>query len=137
MKNKYIVIPWALIIIILIYQVVTHIKPNMLGFGIKPIHIAVVGPMSGPDKENGQAMVKGVRLYIDELNNAGGVYGRKVKLRIFDDRNQRRRHSPAADNRPVRRDTQRSAKCLSSDHSQSSPGFFPGELGAAHESAQW
>jgi branched-chain amino acid transport system substrate-binding protein len=54
-----------------------------------PYYIAVAGPMSGKSEINGQAMVKAIRLYLDELNDQGGIEGNPVELLIFDDQNQR------------------------------------------------
>jgi len=54
----------------------------------KPLYIAVSGPMSGKGETNGQAMVNGIQLYLDEINLQGGIGGRPVKLLIFDDQNQ-------------------------------------------------
>jgi len=53
-----------------------------------PYHIAVAGPMSGKSEINGKAMVKAIQLYLDELNNEGGIEGHPVELLIFDDQNQ-------------------------------------------------
>jgi branched-chain amino acid transport system substrate-binding protein len=54
----------------------------------KPFYIAVSGPMSGKSEINGQAMVKGVQLYLDKINQQGGIHGHPVKLLTFDDQNQ-------------------------------------------------
>lgn len=52
-----------------------------------PVVLAVVGPMSGPATFQGQAMSDAARLAIEEANAAGGVGGRRVELRVFDDGN--------------------------------------------------
>jgi branched-chain amino acid transport system substrate-binding protein len=54
----------------------------------KPIYIAISGPMTGKGKVNGQAMVKGAQLYLDQINQQGGIQGHPVELLIFDDQNQ-------------------------------------------------
>lgn len=51
------------------------------------IHIAVVGPMSGTDAVEGISFKQGAQLYVDEINKAGGIHGRKVILDVFDDEN--------------------------------------------------
>ena len=51
----------------------------------KPIYIALAGPVTG---NNGQAMVKGVQLYIEQVNQQGGINGQPLKLLIFDDKNE-------------------------------------------------
>jgi len=49
------------------------------------IYIAVAGPMSGEYEISGQKMLRETKMYIDEVNQAGGVNGKKIKLLIFDD----------------------------------------------------
>ncbi|OQW95276.1 MAG: hypothetical protein BWK79_03015, partial [Beggiatoa sp. IS2] len=51
------------------------------------IHIAVVGPMSGTNASEGNSFVRGAKLYIDEINESGGVNGKRLALDIFDDEN--------------------------------------------------
>jgi branched-chain amino acid transport system substrate-binding protein len=48
----------------------------------EPLYIAVSGPMTG---NNGKAMVQGIQLYLDQINQQGG---RPIKLLIFDDQNR-------------------------------------------------
>ena len=55
------------------------------------LQIAVVGAFSGTAKAKGQKMLNGVKLYIDEVNRQGGLNGRTIKLRIFDDHNDRKK----------------------------------------------
>jgi branched-chain amino acid transport system substrate-binding protein len=54
----------------------------------KPLYIAVAGPMSGKGEANGQAMVEGIQLYLDEINSQGGINNRPLKLLLFDDQNE-------------------------------------------------
>ena len=49
------------------------------------IYIAVVGPMSGEDQSLGDEIARGVHLYIDELNRAGGIDGKRVEVLVYDD----------------------------------------------------
>ncbi|MFP4391006.1 MAG: ABC transporter substrate-binding protein, partial [Desulfococcaceae bacterium] len=51
------------------------------------LHLALVGPMSGTSETVGRSFVQGVNLYLDEINRAGGVDGRRVVLDIYDDHN--------------------------------------------------
>ena len=53
-----------------------------------PLRLVVAGPMSGPDAASGQAMVRGAQLYLDEVNERGGVGGRRIELVVRDDRNR-------------------------------------------------
>lgn len=50
------------------------------------IYLAVAGPTS-EDNISGMEMVQGIQLYLDRLNAEGGVSGKKVKLLVFNDRN--------------------------------------------------
>lgn len=50
------------------------------------IQIGVVGPMTGDQAKQGMDMKNGVQLAVDEWNAKGGVLGRKVVLRVEDDR---------------------------------------------------
>lgn len=44
------------------------------------ITIAVEGPLTGPQASNGQDMLRGVRLAVQQYNAKGGYYGRKVQI---------------------------------------------------------
>ena len=50
-----------------------------------PLMIAVVGPMTGQYASFGQQMAEGAKQAVADLNAAGGVLGRQVKLEIGDD----------------------------------------------------
>src|SRR5690348_12121757 len=50
-----------------------------------PIKIAVVDAQSGSASDLGQFEYRGVKLAVDQANAAGGVYGRKITLSLFDD----------------------------------------------------
>lgn len=49
------------------------------------IVIAIEAPLSGPQASNGQDMLRGVQLAVEEANRAGGVLGRPVTLIQADD----------------------------------------------------
>ena len=49
------------------------------------IVIGVVGPLSGPNAFVGQAQQRGAELAADEINDDGGIGGRKVRLAVRDD----------------------------------------------------
>lgn len=61
------------------------------------IYIAAAGPMTGSGQANGQAMVRGVQLYLDQINSQGGVHGKKVELLIYDDQNDTARAKQIAE----------------------------------------
>ena len=52
------------------------------------VYIAVSGPMTGQSQANGEAMVQGIQLYLDKVNQAGGIHNKKVELLVFDDQNE-------------------------------------------------
>jgi len=49
------------------------------------IKIGFAGPLSGTSKEFGVQAQRGAELYIEEINNAGGIDGKKVELVVKDD----------------------------------------------------
>lgn len=51
------------------------------------VHIALVGPMTGPQSMVGRTMRQSAALYIDQVNKSGGVNGHRVVLDVYDDRN--------------------------------------------------
>jgi len=51
------------------------------------IHIALAAPMSGKYSSIGKCMFQGASLYIDEINRAGGIDGKKIILDTYDDKN--------------------------------------------------
>jgi branched-chain amino acid transport system substrate-binding protein len=60
------------------------IFPNPAPIENKKAYIAVVGPMSIP---KGREMLNGINLYVDKINAAGGINGRKLKTIKYDDEN--------------------------------------------------
>jgi branched-chain amino acid transport system substrate-binding protein len=55
----------------------------------EPFQIAVIGPLSGKDREGGLAMLDGVRLCVAEINEHGGIDGKKLEILPFDDQNSK------------------------------------------------
>jgi len=53
----------------------------------KSIHIAFVGPISGEGEAAGRLMTQAIELYLDKINQKGGINGKKVILKEFDDQN--------------------------------------------------
>ncbi|MEI8395556.1 MAG: ABC transporter substrate-binding protein [Rhodospirillaceae bacterium] len=47
--------------------------------------IAVIAPLSGPDRAQGEQIRRGAALFIEQVNRSGGVGGRALKLLAFDD----------------------------------------------------
>ncbi len=70
-------------------QVVSIVQPlSEYLFKQKTVYIAVSGPMTGNGQANGDAMLEGIQLYLDKINQAGGIHKKKVELLVFDDQNQ-------------------------------------------------
>ncbi len=53
------------------------------------VYIALAGPMSGIDKENGEDMVRGVRLCLEKICPQNKFKGKKIELLVFDDKDRR------------------------------------------------
>jgi potassium-dependent mechanosensitive channel len=51
------------------------------------VRIAVVGPMSGPNKANGKAYLNGINLFLEPFVEKGGFEGKKVIIDVYDDEN--------------------------------------------------
>ncbi len=51
------------------------------------IHIAMVAPMSGDSAAVGNSFIQGVNLYLDSVNEKGGIDGKKIVLDVYDDQN--------------------------------------------------
>jgi branched-chain amino acid transport system substrate-binding protein len=51
--------------------------------------LAVVADLSGPSAFTGRSHVNGVRLLVDQFNRQGGLNGVHIKLKAFDDRNDK------------------------------------------------
>jgi branched-chain amino acid transport system substrate-binding protein len=51
----------------------------------KTIEIGMTTPITGPSSTLGEIAVRSATLAIDEVNNAGGIHGRKINLIIQDD----------------------------------------------------
>ncbi|AIY39918.1 Branched-chain amino acid ABC transporter [Collimonas arenae] len=53
---------------------------------LPPIKIGVIGPITGPSEDMGQSMIGGARVFLADINQVGGVLGRKIELVERDDR---------------------------------------------------
>lgn len=53
--------------------------------GSDPIYVAVAAPLTGPQTGPGRAIIQAVELYLDAVNQSGGINGRPVKPLLFDD----------------------------------------------------
>ena len=53
----------------------------------KPLHLAIVGPMTGQEKMIGRSMKHGIDLKVNEINKLGGVNGHPIVVLYYDDQN--------------------------------------------------
>jgi len=53
------------------------------------ICIALAGPMSGNEKENGAAMVQGVNMCLDAVRNSGRFKDKNIELLVYNDKDRR------------------------------------------------
>jgi len=60
------------------------------------IEVATAGPMTGNDAAFGEQMQKGAELAVKDINAAGGVLGKKLKLEIGDDQCDPKQSVPVA-----------------------------------------
>ena len=69
-----------------------------------PIPIALVAPLSGEEAIAGEEMVHSVQMYLDTVNQKGGINGHPLKLLTFDDRADEKlakQEAPAIVNSPA------------------------------------
>lgn len=72
----------ALISLLLIIAVYFGLHPRQT---FSPIPIALVAPVSGEEAIAGEEMVHSVQMYLDTVNQTGGINGHLLKLLTFDD----------------------------------------------------
>ena len=82
MKTKILVLG-AVILFVLIW----FTYHNYLIESGNAIHIAFAGPPSGEGAVAGRLMSQAIQLYFDEINEKGGINGKKLILTPFDDQN--------------------------------------------------
>ena len=62
--------------------------PHLVQSSGQTLRIGLVGPMSGPQADKGQAMVAGARLALERANAAGGADDRRIELVVRDDKGE-------------------------------------------------
>ena len=68
-------------------SLIVFVGVGLLSRSQNTLYLAVAGPTNG-ENISGKEMIQGIQLYLDRVNDAGGINGKKIELRIFDDRNQ-------------------------------------------------
>jgi branched-chain amino acid transport system substrate-binding protein len=83
MKYKWFILISCLIVIF------TYTKEFLIPSNTEkqPLHIAIVGPMSGDQKMIGQSLKQGSQLAIDSFNKKGGIKGHHIIPTYYDDMN--------------------------------------------------
>lgn len=86
-KRRYLLMLSILLVIVLvigfiaIYSVATSQSKSTA-----PYTLAISTALSGPQEEAGQEALQGVQLYLNSINQAGGINGHPLKLLVFNDR---------------------------------------------------
>ncbi len=76
----------VIVILIVALLYFTGLGRHLTSFDKKgAVHIALVGPMTGRDSVLGKDLVHGATLCVEEINDSGGIDGRKVVLDVYDD----------------------------------------------------
>ena len=76
----------ALLITIFLLSLLLFLNLGKLFGDRNTVYLAIAGPTDGKNT-SGIEMVQGAQLYLNKLNQEGGIEGRKVKLLVFDDQN--------------------------------------------------
>ncbi len=74
--------------VILTGPTVFFLSSEWSGLKKQDIYIAFAGGINGGFKAGTQEAVNAINLYLNKINKAGGIKGKQVKLRIFDDKDQ-------------------------------------------------
>ena len=72
----------SIILGLLVNQVLSQNAAN------EPIRVGVFLDLSGPSSSFGQSTLNGIEMAADQINNAGGINGRRVELLLKDDRGE-------------------------------------------------
>jgi len=76
-------------LIILIFPILLHILGQPAAAGAGPeIHLGEINPLSGHLAQHGLEIHQGILYAVEEINRAGGISGRRVKLTSRDDQSK-------------------------------------------------
>jgi branched-chain amino acid transport system substrate-binding protein len=87
MKKIIVVVIGVLLLGGVVLGILWRLGRISLGPSAAPFYIAVVGPKRGADKLSGQAMLKGIQLYLETHDVKKMLGGRTIALKQFDDQN--------------------------------------------------
>jgi len=78
------ILAWVLLILFVI-GLMTSIAPRLFFTAGQTVRIGLVGPMSGPEAELGQAMRAGVELIVERFNASAGEESKRIEIVVRDD----------------------------------------------------
>ena len=84
MKNKKLIIWLVTVFLTVMVIIVTNLNEK----NQENITIAIAAPLTNAGEATekvGESIVKGAQLYINDINKAGGLQGKQLKLEIYDD----------------------------------------------------
>jgi branched-chain amino acid transport system substrate-binding protein len=76
----------AVAVMLLVIAIALLIPKSSKNGSATPISIAVAASLSGAGESGGKEIVDSIQLYVDSVNQEGGVNGRPIKLIPFDDK---------------------------------------------------
>ncbi len=86
MKTKTLVLLLSGLLIAAALILLYHLKMEQAA---EPIHIAFVGPLTGPSAKAGKIHLQGAQLFVEQINRGGGINERPLTLDIYDDANDK------------------------------------------------
>ena len=98
MKKFWVWIGIAVVVIVAVVLIVTQ-----TGKGEKEIKIGVIIPLTGGSAKYGEDIKRGYDLAVEEINNKGGIKGRKIRL-IYEDDEGKPEKAVAAAQKLIQRD---------------------------------
>ncbi len=75
--------PWPALLLIGIF---VSLPPPVSAGDDPTVDVGVIVAQTGKARDYGQAVIKGARLAADEINEQGGIMGRRLRLIVFDNR---------------------------------------------------
>ncbi len=91
MISKKLIKPLALIALILALLFILIWTGYRIFFKKETLRIALVGPMTGELASVGKSFQQGIELYLKQINEKGGIDGKKIALDVYDDQNNPRK----------------------------------------------